>query len=126
MIRNVLSESNMLSLLGLVVSVAPLGLAVLYAIKPRESLLVLVRPLSLAAIFGGLMSFTVGLTIILVGVSATGTFGWRGFAAGVAESLVALIVTFGCLTLTWLLVALGLRRTETVMPPPVEPEPPAR
>jgi hypothetical protein len=33
-------------------------------------------------------------------------------AMGVAETLIPAFVCFGCLALSWLLVALGMRRTE--------------
>ena len=70
------------------------------------------RPMSLAAIFGGLTSFTVGITTELIGISNSGFSEqmWRGAAVGAAESLVTLQVTFGRLTIAWLLVALGIRR----------------
>ena len=118
-IRDALSETSMLGLLGLTVSVASVGLALLYAVRPTESRLTLMRPVSLAAIFGGLTSFLVGLTTILVGVANTASLsiGWGQVAAGVAESLVALVVTFGCLTIAWLLVALGLQRADRGVPP---------
>ena len=128
LIKDALSETSMLGLLGLTVSVATVGLALLYAIKPTESRLALMRPVSLAAIFGGLTSFIVGLTIILIGISNSGpltTAGWGRVAAGVAEALVALVVTFGCLTIAWLLVAVGLQRADRALPPAVDLEPPA-
>lgn len=112
MILDSLRAFSVLGLLGLVVSVGTVNLALVYAIKPKESVLVLMRPVSLAAIFGGLTSFTVGITTVLIGISNSGFTEkmWRGAAAGAAESLVALLVAFGCLTMAWLLVALGIRR----------------
>jgi hypothetical protein len=112
MILESLRAFSVLGLLGLVVSVGTVGLALMYAIKPKESVLILVRPMSLAAIFGGLTSFTVGITTVMIGISNSGFTEqmWRGAAVGAAESLVALLVAFGCLTIAWLLVALGIRR----------------
>jgi hypothetical protein len=112
MILESLRAFSPLGLLGLVVSVGTVGLALIYAIKPKESVLILMRPMSLAAIFGGLTSFTVGITTVLIGISNSGFTEqmWRGAAVGAAESLVALVVAFGCLTIAWLLVALGIRR----------------
>jgi len=112
MILESLRAFSVLGLLGLVVSVGTVGLALMYAIKPKESVLILVRPMSLAAIFGGLTSFTVGITTVLIGISNSGFTEqiWRSAAVGAAESLVALVVAFGCLTIAWLLVALGIRR----------------
>jgi hypothetical protein len=109
----ILTHTSVLALLGLFVSVGTVALSLAYAWKPRESLLVLMRPLSLAAIFGGLTACVVGLVAVLTGMSAShlesaGT--WRGVAAGIAESLTSLCVAFGCLTIAWLLVTLGMRR----------------
>jgi ABC-type transport system involved in cytochrome c biogenesis permease subunit len=95
------------------VSLAAVGMALIYAIKPNEQRLALMRPLSLAAIFGGLSTFTVGVVSILQGISATPSFtvdAWRHIAAGTAEAVIGLFVVFGCLTIAWLLVTVGLRR----------------
>jgi hypothetical protein len=48
-------------------------------------------------------------------VSALGGFSaeaWSRIAAGLAVSVAGLFVAFGCLTIAWLLVALGLRRVD--------------
>ena len=48
--------------------------------------------------------------------SATGALtanSWRLIAAGAAETVIALLVVFGCLTIAWLLVTLGLWRTSS-------------
>ena len=113
MLIDMLRNSSGLALLGLSVSLATVVMALAYAIKPSERRLALMRPLSLAAIFGGLNSFAAGAVAILTGIAATGTFGvenWRAIAAGTAEAITALFFAFGCLTIAWLLVALGLRR----------------
>lgn len=114
LIIEMVRTSSGLGLLGLIVSVATVGMALAYAIKPNEQRLALMRPLSLAAVFGGLSSFTVGLVTVLQGISATGTFTvqiWGLIARGVADTITGLFVAFGCLTIAWLLVALGLRRS---------------
>jgi hypothetical protein len=114
MLSELLKNSSPVALTGLIVSVAAMGMGLLYAVKPNEQRLALMRPLSLAAIFGALSSFTLGLVAVLNGISATGTFTvhtWNLIARGVAEAITALFVAFACLTMAWLLVALGLRRT---------------
>ena len=114
MLLEFLRHSSALGLLGLIVSLAAVAMALAYAIRPTEHRLALMRPLSLAAVFGGLSSFTVGTATILHGVAVTGTFTERAQAAiagGVAEAITSLFVAFGCLTIAWLLVALGLRRS---------------
>jgi multisubunit Na+/H+ antiporter MnhB subunit len=114
MIREMLRNSSLLGLLGLLVSLATVAMALAYAIRPNEQRLALMRPLSLAAVFGALNSFTGGIANVLWGIAGTSTFPvpvWNLIAAGVAEAITSLFVTFGCLTMAWLLVALGLRRS---------------
>ena len=69
------------------------------------------RPLSLATIFAALSGSFVGVVnvFVMVGRSQAPTFpqvAWFGFA----EALVPIFVGFGCLTLAWLCVAVGLWR----------------
>jgi hypothetical protein len=113
MVMEMFGNVGIFGKLGVLVSVAVVGVALLYAIKPNEQRLALMRPLSLAAIFGGLSTFTVGLALVLRGISATSSFTvdtWRHIASGTAEAIIGLFVVFGCLTIAWLLVTLGLRR----------------
>ena len=92
---------------GLVVA-----MSVVYAIHPNERRLALMRPLSLATIFAALCGFTVGMVVVLQGIGVTQTpINWRQVALGASESVVPLFVAFGCLTVSWLIVALGMRRT---------------
>ena len=74
MVTELLRNSSILGLLGLLVSLAAVGMALAYAIKPNERRLALIRPLSLAAIFGGLSTFTAGLASVLQGIAATASF----------------------------------------------------
>lgn len=97
--------------LGMVVAVATVAFAGAYAIRPSELRLSLIRPLSLATIFAALFSSTAGLASELMGISRSGpAFDWHSAAAGAAESLGTLIGAFGCLTVVWILVAIGFRR----------------
>lgn len=113
MVMEMLGNASIVGKLGVLVAAFPVVVALIYAIKPTERWLSLMRPLSLAAIFGGLTSLTVGLANVLMGVSASGTLdgpAWRAVAAGAGESIIGLFVACGCLTMAWLLVALGMRR----------------
>jgi hypothetical protein len=110
MLGDTITNTSVIGLLGMMVSVGAVGVALLYAISPSERRLALMRPLSLAAIFGGLASFMIGMISILTSIAATGSAGLRGVSAGAAESFVALFVAFGSLTLAWLLVTFGLWR----------------
>ena len=92
---------------------AVLGMAIAYAMRPTERKLALMRPLSLAAIFASICSFSGGVATVLGGIGATP--GWSpnapGLAmAGLAECFTPLFVAFAFLALAWLLVAVGMRR----------------
>ena len=97
--------------LAMIVAVTTVALAGAYAIRPSELRLSLIRPLSLATMFAALFSFTSGVAMVLDGISATGgPIAWGRVAAGTAESLAPLFAAFGCLTVVWILVAIGFRR----------------
>ena len=103
-------------LMGFVILVAGVGVfgtAVAYAIRPTEQKLMLMRPLSLAAIFAAICSSSVGLASALRGVAERGGFGPQGIGplmAGLSESLIPPFVAFAFLAVAWLLVAVGMRR----------------
>jgi hypothetical protein len=106
-----LSQASIVALLSLIVCVLPLGAGVAYGMRPTEQRLALMRPVSLAAIFSGLAGMLLGFMNVLRGVTISERLASPHIVAiGVAESLVPLFVAFGCLTVAWLSVALGLRR----------------
>ena len=108
-------NTSVLGKLGFVVALATMGVAATYAWRPSETRLALIRPLSMASVFAALCSFTVGAAQIFDGISLSAAAGrgtnWPAVAAGTSETFAGLFVTFGCLTLTWILVAVGVRRT---------------
>ena len=111
MIVEAFNQAGILAKIGMLVALAPLGVAIRYAIAPTERRLAAMRPLSLAAIFGALTSFVVGAVNILRGLGVTsGPIGWHDVALGAAESLVPLFIGFSVLTISWLCVAAGMRR----------------
>ena len=100
--------------LGMLIGLAPLGMALICAVRPTEGRLALMRPLTLATIFAALCSFVAGLANMLVGIghnSDISAVAWRNVALGGAETLIPLLVAFGCLTVAWLLMTVALRRT---------------
>jgi len=104
---------SLFALLTVFVGLVPLMIGALYAIRPAERWLALMRPVSLAAVFAALASLMSGLMVVLRGVSATPLVGIemvKPLALGVAESVTPMFVTFGCLTAAWLLVALRIWR----------------
>ena len=110
MIVDGFNEAGIVAKVLMLMPIAPLVLALAYAIRPSERRLALMRPLSLAAIFSALASLSIGAVVILDGLSATGNPDWRLVARGAAETFVPIFSSFACLTLSWLLVAIGMRR----------------
>jgi hypothetical protein len=107
----VLANASIVALVSIFMGIVPLSMGIVYAIWPSEQRLALMRPLSLAAIFAALSGSTLGLLNVLrgIGISETPDFS-RVSAIGLAESLVPIFFGFGCLTVAWLCVALGLWR----------------
>jgi len=107
------ADAGVVAKLGMLIAFGTIVLGLLCALRPTERLLALMRPLSLAAVFAGLCSFTVGVAIVLQGVAVTGKIsdvGWPAVAMGASETFGALFVTFGCLTVAWLLVGIAVWR----------------
>ena len=99
----------------LVSGVGALGMAIAYAIRPTEQKLALMRPLSLAGIFGALCSFSGGVATVLAGIAATteiktGQINFGAVLMGFRETIVPIFVAFAFLSVAWLLVAAGMRR----------------
>ena len=106
-------QMGWLARITLLVDVVPLIMAVLYAIRPTERRLALMRPLSLAGLFGGLAGTIGGFGAVLRGVGVTQEItavARQRIALGTSETLVPLFVGLSCLTAAWLLVAVGMRR----------------
>ena len=107
----VLANASIMALLSMAVTLSPLVMGITYAIRPSEGRLALMRPLSLAGIFSALTGFCLGLINVLVGIQNSASLANNGvWMVGLAEALVSLFVGFGCLTVGWLCVALGMRR----------------
>ena len=112
----VLRNANIVALVSTLMGIVPMGVGVVYAIWPSEERLALMRPLSLATIFAAISGFVLGILNVLrqMGIGRGFEFGQlevtRVSTLGLAESLVTLFVGFGCLTVAWLAVAVGLWR----------------
>lgn len=109
----VLANASILALASMFVGVLPLAMGIVYAIWPSEQRLALMRPLSLATVFAAIAGAAVGVINSLRFVSQSDpdrlVFS-PVFAVGLAESLVTLFTGFGCLTVAWLCVTIGLSR----------------
>ena len=100
------------ALLSMFMGIVPLGFGVLYAARPTEHRLALMRPLSLAAIFAAIHGTALGVvnSFVYVANRPTVTFTTPSVLVGLAESLTTIVFDFGCLMLAWICVAIGLWR----------------
>ena len=110
---DLLGGVSLFAKLTMAVAIAAFGLAVAYVFRPTEQKLVLMRPVSLAAIFATLSGLLGGWIAVLGGVAATpeGHLPVASLYRGIAASLTVGFVSFGLLAAAWMLVAVGgLRR----------------
>lgn len=100
------------ALVSMLMGIVPLGFGLLYAARPTEHRLALMRPLSLATIFAGISGATLGVvnSFVYVANRPNVTFTTPAVLVGVAEGLTTLVFDFGCLMLAWVCVAIGLWR----------------
>jgi len=113
-ILDMFRQMGVFALLTMVMAVVPLVMAVVYVVSPTDRNLALMRPVSLAAIFSTLAGLSSGAMAVLRFVARVEVLdrpAWHAIAAGSAESLATIFVGFGCLTVAWLLVTLGMRRS---------------
>jgi hypothetical protein len=107
----VFANAGIMALASMFVGVLPLTMGIVYAIWPSEQRLALMRPLSLATIFAAVAGTALGFINELRFITRSGTVTFsQQVAQGFAESLVTLFFGFGCLTVAWLCVTLGLWR----------------
>jgi hypothetical protein len=109
-IFQILSQAGVHAILSMIVGVLPLGAGIAYVIKPTEQRLALMRPISLAGLFGSLSGLASAAVHIFRNLAVDKPIGWHLVALGAAEAFVPLYIGFSCLTVAWLCVALGLRR----------------
>jgi hypothetical protein len=105
-------EVSLFAKLTMAVAIAAFGLAVAYVFRPTEQKLVLMRPVSLAAIFATINGLLGGWIAVLGGIAATadGHLPVSLVYRGIAESLTVGFVCFGFLAAAWLLVGVGMLR----------------
>ena len=106
-------HTSVFAKLTITVAIAAFGLAVAYVFRPTEQKLVMMRPVSLAAIFATISGLLGGWIAVLASTAATpaGDLPVPALYRGIAESLIVGFVSFGLLAAAWLLVAVGgLRR----------------
>jgi len=92
------------------VAVATLATAVYFAVKPSERTLGFLRPLCTATTFSALAAFFAGVTNGLVALAHVGTASLTVVLPMFAEAPIPLVAGFAVVSVSWLLVAVGLRR----------------
>jgi len=107
-----LRNASLFARLTLILGVVPLVMAVVYASRPTERNLALMRPLSLASLFAAIAGMLLGFINVLNLFWTRGATSetYRVMAIGAAESLVPVLVGFASLTVAWLVVAIGMGR----------------
>jgi hypothetical protein len=109
---SMLRNASLFARLTLILGVVPLVMAVVYASRPTERNLALMRPLSLASLFAAIAGMLLGFINVLNLFWTRGATSetYRVMAIGAAESLVPVLVGFASLTVAWLVVAIGMGR----------------
>ena len=94
------------------VAIVAFGLAVAYVFRPSEEKLVVMRPVSLAAIFATVSGLLGGWIAVFGSIPAApdGPLPVASPYRGIAESLTVGFVSFGLLAAAWMLVAVGVLR----------------
>lgn len=106
-----LRHMSIAALISTFMGLVPLGFGLLYAARPSEQRLALMRPLSLATIFAAISGSTLGVLNAFRSIGVSGRTEIPPVALiGLAEALVPIFFGFGCLTVAWLCVAAGLWR----------------
>jgi hypothetical protein len=102
---------------GLLITAAPMLLGLVFAARPREQWLALMRPLTLAGIFAATANVFLGVTNSLAWASRTAVATPMDvrLLGGLSEVAVLGFLSFAFLTVGWLAVAVGMRRTSYSM-----------
>jgi hypothetical protein len=107
------SQMGWFAKISLLIGVLPLVAGGMNVIRPTERRLALMRPISLAGLFAALAGAVVGFINALTALARASEFTPAlvpRLAAGASESLVTVFFGFACLTVAWLLVAVGMQR----------------
>jgi hypothetical protein len=109
---DLLGQLSLFAKLTMAVAIVAFGLAVAYVFRPSEEKLVVMRPVSLAAIFATVSGLLGGWIAVLGSIPAAsdGPLPVASLYRGIAESLTVGFVSFGLLAAAWMLVAVGVLR----------------
>ena len=107
---NPLRGASYAAILGMLISLTPALAGAWFAIRPSERALSYVRPLSLAVLFAALCTVSLGMTNGAIGLSRQPHFDVQMLLGGISEVFAASAVSFAFLAVTWVCVAIGMRR----------------
>ena len=109
---DVFLQISVFAKLTMAVAVVAFGLAASHVLHPTEQKLALMRPVSLASIFGTISGLLGGWIALLAAIPASpdGHLPAANVYHGIAESLIVGFVSFGLLAAAWLLVAVAVLR----------------
>jgi hypothetical protein len=107
-----LRQIGFFALLTVLIDTVPLIAAAVYVIRPSEARLALMRPLSLAGLFAGIAGSLNGYLNMLAALARTSDMAgrWGAVYGGASEAMVPVVFGLTCLTVAWLLVAVGMWR----------------
>ena len=114
-----LGSASYASLMGMLICAIPMVVGLLYLMRPKERVLSLMRPLTLAAIFSAACGTALAITNGLVALSRASALDANGVghvAIVVAEGMIPVIASFACLTVGWICVAVGMRTADDSRP----------
>ena len=113
-LMELLGQVSLFAKLTMAVAIVAFGLGVAYVIRPTDQTLVLMRPVSHAAIFATVSGVLGGWIAVLGSLPATpdGHLPVESLYRGIAESLTVGFASFGLLAAAWMLVAVGVFRRQ--------------
>lgn len=106
-------HASFASMFGLLICMAPLLAGAWFAVRPSERLLSVMRPLTLGAVFSALCSFVLAIANGCIAISMMNSLdlaGVRLVGTVLSEGMSSVVASFACLTVAWLLVAIGMRK----------------
>ena len=107
----VIRQLSLAARAGLLVSAAPLAMAIAFAFSPNERWLGLMRPLTLAGIFAAIANTCLGFANTFRTLERLAPASPPGqFYAMLSEAAIVPFLSFVLLSLAWLCVTLGMRR----------------
>lgn len=110
MLNNFFDQLGLFAKLTILAGVMPLVVAAMYAVRPAERKLAVMRVASLSAMFAGLSGVAIGLIAVLRGLAAEQARSLSPVYMGISEALAPAFLNFAFLAVAWLLIAAGMMR----------------